>query len=115
MKKILVIDDDREFVAELNEILNDEGYEVFNAYGGETGLELFMQIHPDLVLLDMKLPKLNGAQVLPLIKNKCKEVPVLMISARPQQNELRQLGANGFIPKPFDVQFALSAICSALE
>ena len=115
MKKILVIDDDQEFVTELNEILHDEGYQVFTANGGESGLALFIESNPDLVLLDMKLPVLTGAQILPIMKGKRKDIPILMISGKPAKKELSALGADGYISKPFDIEFALKTIHTVLD
>ena len=78
MKKILIIDDDIDIGNMLEETLIKEGYETSRAYSGTEAILLLEHAKPDLVLLDLMLPGLNGEEVLPKIKN----IPVIIISAK---------------------------------
>ena len=100
MKTILIIDDDVNIGNMLEEILKKEGFGVLRAYSGTEALLLLSQIRPDLILLDLMLPGLNGEELLPQIK----EIPVIVVSAKvgiDEKVELLTGGAVGYVPKPF--------------
>src|SRR3990170_2063520 len=80
-KTILVVDDEKEICTVLSDNLSREGYRVFVAYEGKTALELVRKEKPDLVLLDIKMPKMNGIEVLRRIKKIKKETVVIMLTA----------------------------------
>lgn len=121
MTRLLFIDDDEEFREELSEILRAAGHEVFVASDGYGGIDIFNRERIDLVLLDVKLPGLNGLDVLTYMKTHRKETKVVIVSALPVQGdrEDKELDdaeakikkfADYFITKPFRVPDMLGII-----
>jgi len=119
---ILVIEDDREMCEELAEILRLEGYSVEKAYDGIEGMKLVDSRNYDMVLLDLKLPGFDGADLLRHIK-KNTSVPVIVITGKPITSELQGILepedekdlealklADGFAEKPFNIKAVLGAI-----
>lgn len=114
MKNILIIDDDIHIGNVLQEILIKEGYGVFRAYSGTEALFVLSQSKPDLVLLDLMLPGLNGEEVLPQIKG----IPVIVVSAKVDVDakvELLLGGAIDYITKPFHTKELLARIAVHLR
>jgi DNA-binding NtrC family response regulator len=104
MSKILVIDDNKNMQIILKNILSDEGYDIETAGNGKDGLSLVQLIQPDLVLLDIRLPRMNGMDVLKKIKEYDAEMLVIMITAFGDIKtavEAMKLGAYDYITKPF--------------
>lgn len=102
-QKILVIDDDESLRRVLEYTLQEEGYEVFTAASGEEGLELFEERQPALVITDMKMPGLNGFQVLKEVKERSAETLVIIVTAFGEVDaavKAMKLGAYDFITKP---------------
>ncbi len=102
--KLLVVDDDRDLVELLDYALRREGYDVVKSYDGESGIELFEREKPDLVVLDLNLPKLAGFVVLERIRRIDDHVAILILSARQDESDVLrglQLGADDYISKPF--------------
>lgn len=109
MKNILVIDDDISIGDMLEELLTKEGYRVCRAYSGTEALYVLSQALPDLVLLDLMLPGLDGEELLPRIKN----IPVIVVSAKSDVSnkvELLLHGAADYITKPFATSELLARI-----
>jgi len=105
--KILVVDDDRTIKLLISHYLAKEGHEVFLADNGEQGLVLAPQILPDLILLDVMMPGLNGFEVcLKLKQNELtKLIPIFMLTGKSQNEDIKQAlstGANNYITKPFN-------------
>lgn len=103
-KKILVIEDDRSLQNALVEMISQEGYETASALDGEEGLEKVDQFKPDLILLDIILPKKDGYEVLSEIKKneKTKDIPVLILTNLEEVNNVQKaldLGATTFMVK----------------
>lgn len=114
MKKILVIDDDEYIGNMLEETLTKEGYRVFRAYSGTEALYVLKQSRPDLVLLDLMLPGLNGEELLPQIKG----LPVIVVSAKVDiDNKVDLLlgGAVDYVTKPFNTRELLARITVQLR
>ena len=114
MKKILVIDDDTHIGNALEEMLRKEGYQVSRAYSGTEALLVLSRTKPDLVLLDLMLPGLEGEQVLPHIKG----IPVIVLSARTDPDEKAALllgGAVDYVTKPFHTKELLARIAVHLR
>ena len=106
--KILVVDDEMANRLLLHGILGPHGYEIFEASNGEEALEMVEKMKPDLVLLDVVMPKKNGFEVCQALKssNKTKLIPVVMLTSLDQlQDKLRgvDLGADDYINKPFNL------------
>lgn len=114
MKHILVIDDDIYIGNMLEETLTREGYRVSRAYSGTEALLVLDAKLPDLVLLDLMLPGLNGEEVLPRIMG----IPVIIVSAKVDVNDKVKLllsGAVDYVTKPFDTKELLARITVALR
>lgn len=114
MKNILIIDDDIHIGNMLEEALAKEGYRVSRAYSGTEAVLVLSGAKPDLVLLDLMLPGLNGEDVLPLIKG----VPVIIVSAKVDvDNKVHLLlgGAADYVTKPFHIKEILARIAVQLR
>ncbi len=114
-KKILIIDDEQDIVETLQFTLEAEGYDCTAAFDGETGLNLAKEITPDLIILDVMMPKMNGYKISRLLKydNAYKDIPILMITARSQNDDKaigQETGANEYITKPFELDYVLSKV-----
>jgi two-component system nitrogen regulation response regulator NtrX len=106
MNKILIIEDDKPIVDVLRMILEQDGYTVEEAFNGPAGLDKFKSFAPDVVLLDIKMPRMDGIEVLEEIRKLDKESIVVMISGHGNIEtavQTTKLGAYDFIAKPFDV------------
>ncbi len=111
-KKILVVDDEKSIVDILKLNLQNEGYTVFEAYDGEEALTQAASVSPDLILLDVMLPKLDGFSVCKKIRE-TSSVPILMITAREEEVDKvlgLELGADDYVTKPFSVRELLARI-----
>lgn len=105
MSKILIIDDDIDIGNMLKDYLGKEGYIIEVAKDGEEGIKLFKSFSPEIILLDIMMPKLNGYDVLSKLREDSK-VPVIMITAKGQQNDKVMGFINGcddYLVKPFDL------------
>lgn len=114
MKKILIIDDDIHIGNALEESLTCEGYSVSRAYSGTEAVLVLSQSSPDLVLLDLMLPGLNGEEVLPHIKG----IPVIVMSAKADIDSKVSLlmnGASDYVTKPFHLKELLARIAVQLR
>ena len=117
MEKILVVEDDADIQEVLKNYLMAEGYEVRLAEDGVEGLAAFQSWGPDLVLLDVMLPKVDGFAVLELIRKESL-VPLLMVTAKDIVEDLVRgfhLQADDYIPKPFDMPVLLCKIAAVLR
>ena len=113
--KILIVDDERDMVRLLKLELEQKKYTVVCAYDGMDGYEKFVQEKPDLVLLDLMLPKLNGYALCRKIRNENKDArtPIVMLSAKKEDEDRiigRVVGAERYITKPFDTDDLLDEI-----
>jgi two-component system, OmpR family, alkaline phosphatase synthesis response regulator PhoP len=102
-KKVLVVDDDAKVAEVIRLYLNHDGCEVITAYTGVDGLRLAREQSPDLVVLDLLLPELDGWQVCRTLRNES-GVPIIMLTARTTEQDRiagLDLGADDYVPKPF--------------
>lgn len=102
--RILVVDDDRALSEMLGMVLQSEGFLTENAFDGNQAVELFRTVRPDLVLLDLMLPGIDGIQVCQHIRNES-GVPVIMLTARNDTNDVvrgLEAGADDYVVKPFN-------------
>ena len=105
MKRILVVDDKAMFRGALVAFLSTKGYEIAEAKDGPIALELFDSFDPDMVLLDIYMPEMNGIDVLKKIKERKPDADVIMLTAVNEKSigeEAMKIGALDFIAKPFD-------------
>jgi len=117
-EKVLIVDDERLVRWSLRQKCEEWGYQVMEAPGGEPGLRLAQQEHLDLVLLDVRMPDMNGIQVLEQVKKSPDSPAVIMITADPQLDDVKtalKLGAYDFIGKPLDFEELRITIQNALE
>jgi DNA-binding response OmpR family regulator len=119
-KKILVVDDEVDLVKTLRFSLEIEGYTVLASYNGEDALNQARKENPDLVLLDIMLPKLDGYKVCRLLKfdERYKHIPILMLSAKTQEKDKiigMETGADEYITKPFDMDELIGKIKAYLN
>ncbi|MFC2069931.1 response regulator transcription factor [Chloroflexota bacterium] len=120
MKKhpcIMTVDDDQGVLKLLKRVLEPEGYDVIAADNGTVALELFKEYMPDLVILDIMMPGLDGFQVLGLIRQRF-SVPVIILSAKREVNTARDtlvLGADDYVRKPFHTQELLARVKAKLR
>ena len=112
-RQILVIEDEPDMLRGLGDALSFEGYRVISASNGEEGVEEARKKHPDLVVLDLMLPGINGFQVCEKIRTFDPNVPIIMLTARHQEaDKVRglELGADDYVTKPFSVAELLARI-----
>ena len=115
---ILVIEDDASISKGLQQNLSFEGYSVFVAPDGERGLELAVDKAPDLIVLDVMMPKMNGFEVLRELRRREIDVPVIMLTAKGEEmDKVRglDLGADDYVTKPFGLQELLARIQAVLR
>lgn len=109
MKKILIVEDDESIHNVIEELLKENGYNVFNAYSGTEALLLLEKERYDLILLDLMLPGITGEELLAKVKN----IPIIVISAKISSDDKVNCllsGANDYITKPFDSRELLARI-----
>ena len=103
MKKILVVDDEKPISEIVKYNLVKEGYEVFTAYDGEEALEKVEEVEPDLIILDLMLPKMDGLEVAREVR-KTHDMPIIMVTAKDSEIDKvlgLELGADDYVTKPF--------------
>ena len=118
MKRILVIEDDAQLRLGLKDNLEVEGYHVLTAVDGESGVRAVTTEHPDVVVLDVMLPGMNGFDVCRAIRARGITTPVLMLTARGHETDKvlgLELGADDYVTKPFSIQELLARIRALLR
>ncbi|OGL40033.1 MAG: DNA-binding response regulator [Candidatus Schekmanbacteria bacterium RIFCSPHIGHO2_02_FULL_38_11] len=113
--KVLIIDDDKKLVGMIKNYLEKDGYEIIVAFDGAEGIEKTESHRPDLVILDLMLPKLDGLEVCKLIRKES-SMPILMLSAKGEEADIvvgLELGADDYLSKPFSLR-ELSARVKAI-
>ena len=117
-RTILIVDDEESIIQSLDGILTDEGFEVFSAKSGQIGLEKIDEVIPDLVLLDIWMPGMDGIQTLIKIKETYPHLQVVMMSGHGTIEtavKATKLGAYDFIEKPLSLEKVLLSINNALD
>ncbi|HIW93637.1 MAG TPA: response regulator transcription factor [Candidatus Flavonifractor merdipullorum] len=112
-KRVLIVEDEKNIVDILRFNLNREGYETLEAYDGSTGLSLARSEQPDLILLDLMLPKMNGFDVCRSLREGGCSTPVIMLTAREEETDKvlgLELGADDYITKPFSMRELLARV-----
>jgi DNA-binding response OmpR family regulator len=108
---VLVVDDERPIVDLLQDLLQDQGYEVRRAYDGMTALQLIEREQPDLVVTDVMMPRLDGLALFNEIRTRTPTLPVILMSAAVTP---RKIDAT-FVPKPFDIDTLLDLVDEKLQ
>ena len=119
-KKILLVDDEVDLVETVRFPLEMEGFTVLVSYDGEDALKQARNESPDLILLDIMLPKLDGYKVCRLLKldERYKHIPILMLSARTQERDKiigMEIGADEYITKPFEMDELVEKVKSHMS
>lgn len=119
-KKILLVEDEPEFRLGVRMRLESKGYEVIEAEDGAVGLDKARNMAPDLIILDVMLPKMEGYQVARLLKfdAKYKPIPIIMLTARTQKSDKDMgsaVGVDAYLTKPFKAEELLEIIVRLLE
>lgn len=116
---ILIIEDEPELVRVLRSYLEQAGYTVIAALRGDTGLALWENKHPDLVILDLNLPGMDGLDVAQHIRhNETRRTPLLMLTARADESDQLvglEIGADDYIPKPFSPRIVVARVKALLR
>ena len=101
-KRILVVEDEATLQKALNDVLTQEGYNVLSALDGASGLDLALKEKPDLILLDIILPKMDGFEVLKKLKEKDSQIPIIILTNLSDINDIQKaldLGATTYLVK----------------
>ncbi len=117
MTTILIIEDEPELVKVLRSYLERENFKVLKAYRGDTGLKLWEQENPDLVLLDLNLPGMNGLDVARKIRRQA-DTPIIMLTARVEETDQLiglELGADDYVTKPFSPRVVVAKVRAVLR
>ncbi|MBU2436894.1 MAG: response regulator [Candidatus Omnitrophica bacterium] len=119
-KRILLVDDEIELVEMVKMRLGAGGYEVITAYDGQEALNKAKRVKPDLIILDIMLPKMDGYKVCGLLKADIRysKIPIIMFSAKAQEEDMKlgeEVGAQSYVTKPFEPQVLLSKITELLK
>jgi DNA-binding response OmpR family regulator len=118
MTRILIVEDEPNMVAGLRDNFEFEGYEVLTAYDGEDGLKRALAESPDLLILDVMMPKLSGLEVCKQLKAKRPSIPIIMLTARGQEVDKvvgLELGADDYVTKPFSIRELLARVKAVLR
>ncbi len=119
-KRILIADDEEDFVTLLQFTLETEGYECLTAYDGNEALSKAKKENPDLVILDIMMPRMNGYEVSRLLKfsKRYKHIPIIMLTARTQEKDRKlgeDTGADMYVTKPFEMNDLVNAVNNILK
>ena len=112
-KTVLIVEDEKAIVESLKFNLKREGYETMEALDGETGLKLALEGDPDLILLDVMLPKMNGFDICAAIRREGRVTPVIMLTAREEETDKvfgLEAGADDYITKPFSMRELMARV-----
>lgn len=108
---VLIVEDDAAMLRGLKDNFEFEGYKVVTATDGDAGLKAALGVRPDLVILDVMLPKVNGYEVCRFIREEKLTMPILMLTAKSQESDIvlgLKLGADDFVTKPFSIKELLA-------
>jgi len=119
-EKILIVEDEKDIIKMLEYNLKKEGFRVIDARDGEDALDLAMREHPDLILLDLMLPGIDGLEVCKALKKETKtsSIPIIMLTAKSQESDKvvgLELGADDYIAKPFSPRELIARIKAVLR
>lgn len=119
-KKVLIIDDEPELVKAIEVRLKNSGYEVEIAYDGLVGIDKVKEVKPDLILLDIIMPKMDGYEVCKRLKanSETEGIPIIIFTASQQRDlekKCRAVGVGYFVMKPFETQDLLAMVNKLLK
>ena len=119
-KRVLVVDDDVKTVELVKIYLNRDGYRVLTAYDGIEALRLARESHPDLIVLDLMLPGIDGLEVCKILKkdSEYSTIPIIMLTAKGEESDIVtgfEIGADDYIPKPFSPRVLIARVKAVLR
>ena len=114
-KRILVVDDEKDLVVMISTALKHKGYEVITANDGQEGLEKAKTENPDLIVLDLMLPRINGYKGCGLLKKDTRyaKIPIILLTAKANAEDIelgKKVGADAYITKPYERETLISKI-----
>src|SRR5437870_11142262 len=118
MTNVLVIEDDAAILRGLADNLTHEGYEVFTATTGEAGYTLQRSHKPDLIILDLMLPRMSGLELCRKLRSEGVQTPILMLTARSEESDRvigLDLGADDYVTKPFSLRELMARVRALLR
>jgi DNA-binding response OmpR family regulator len=111
MKNVLIVEDNLPMLRGLKDNFESRGYQVKTATDGELGLKAAITEKPDLIILDIMLPKINGYEVCSLLRKKNLDIPIIMLTAKDQEKDIvlgLNLGADDYVTKPFSIKVLMA-------
>ena len=117
MKKILIIEDNMELRENTAEYLSLSNFDTITADNGQSGIDLAISDHPDLIISDINMPEMDGYAVLKALRNNesAKKIPFIFLTVRPERHSKEETGADVYITKPIDVEELLRIITGKLD
>lgn len=119
-KRLLIVDDEVDLAQMIKFRMENNGYDVLLAHDGQSALEMARKERPDLIILDLMLPKMDGYKVCGLLKkdSRYSHIPIIIFTAKGQEDDMKlgqELGADAYIVKPFEPQVLLGKIKELTE
>jgi DNA-binding response OmpR family regulator len=118
METVLIVEDDSTMLRGLKDNFAFKGYKVLTAADGEAGLNAALDTKPDLIILDIMLPKINGYEICRLIRQQGLDMPIIMLTAKGQESDIvlgLNLGADDYVTKPFSIKELLARSAAFLR
>lgn len=118
METILIVEDDPAMLTGLKDNFTYKGYKVVTANDGEKGLDAALNASPDLIILDIMLPKINGYEICRLIRQEGLEMPIIMLTAKGEESDAvlgLNIGADDYVTKPFSINELLARAAAFLR
>jgi DNA-binding response OmpR family regulator len=118
METVLIVEDDSTMLRGLKDNFEFQGYHVLTAEDGEEGLNTALNAKPDIIVLDLMLPKINGYEVCRLIRKEKLDMPIIMLTAKSEESDVvlgLNLGADDYVTKPFSIKELLARVEALLR
>jgi len=118
MQTVLIIEDDPTMLTGLKDNFEFKGYKVVTASDGDKGLKAALSVRPDLILLDIMLPKINGYELCRLVREAKLDTPIIMLTAKGEESDIvlgLNLGADDYVTKPFSIRELLARAAAFLR
>ena len=115
---ILIVEDDPAMLRGLKDNFEYSGYHVVTACEGEQGLDTALTLKPDLILLDVMMPAMNGYEVCRRLRAEALDIPIIMLTAKSQESDIvlgLNIGANDYVTKPFSIKELLARVNAMLR